>query len=246
VSSLVQGVVNEEDVNRSEKRDRDASPATILIAALSAAIAGFGTVYVSFAPPDNGRFTLWPRQQTDRAPAEPLATGMGGGASRGPLAGLNRGAMAAFVAKAKPQALPAITFTDPQGGAKSLADWRGKVVLLNVWATWCAPCREEMPTLDKLEALLGGKDFEVVAVNIDRGQDDKPKTFLAEAGATHLRLYRDPPGKLFSTVKAVGMPTTLLIDREGREIGRLVGPADWDSPEALALLKAAIAAPPSA
>jgi thiol-disulfide isomerase/thioredoxin len=244
VSSLVQGVVNEEDVNRSEKPDRDASPATIVIAALFAAIAGFGTVYVSFAPSDNGQ--LWPSKQADKAPAEPLATGTGGGANRGPLAGLNRGAMAAFVAKAKPQALPAISLTDPQGGAKSLADWRGKVVLLNVWATWCAPCREEMPMLDKLEALLGGKDFEVVAVNIDRGQDDKPKTFLAEAGATHLKFYRDPPGKLFSIVKAVGMPTTLLIDREGREIGRLVGPADWDSPEALALLKAAIAAPPSA
>jgi hypothetical protein len=103
-----------------------------------------------------------------------------------------------------------------------------------------------MPTLDKLQAELGGKDFEVVIVNIDRGGGDKPKAFLAETGATHLQLYTDPSGKLFGTLKTLGMPTTLLIDREGREIGRLVGPADWGSPEALALLKAAIALPPSA
>jgi hypothetical protein len=103
-----------------------------------------------------------------------------------------------------------------------------------------------MPTLDKLEAALGSKDFQVVTVNIDRGGGDKPKSFLAETGATHLSLYTDPSGKVFSVVKAVGMPTTLLLDREGREIGRLVGPAHWDSPEALALIKAAIAAPASA
>jgi thiol-disulfide isomerase/thioredoxin len=103
-----------------------------------------------------------------------------------------------------------------------------------------------MPMLDKLEAELGGKDFQVVAVNIDRGGSDKPESFLAETGAKHLALYTDPSGKLFSKVRAVGMPTTLLIDREGREIGRLVGPADWGSPEAVALIKAAIAAPPSA
>jgi thiol-disulfide isomerase/thioredoxin len=108
------------------------------------------------------------------------------------------------------------------------------------------PCRAEMPALDKLQADLGGKDFDVVAVNIDRGQSDKPKTFLAETGATQLQLFTDPSGKLFSKLKAVGMPTTLLLDRQGREIGRLVGPAAWDSPEALALIKAAIAAPASA
>jgi len=159
---------------------------------------------------------------------------------------LNKGAMAAFLAMPKPLDLPDVRFVDAGGAAKSLSDWRGKVVLLNVWATWCVPCREEMPTLDNLEAALGGKDFQVVAVNVDRGGGDKPKSFLAETGATHLALYTDPSGKLFSVVKAVGMPTTLLVDREGHEIGRLIGPADWDSPEALALLKAAIAAPPSA
>jgi thiol-disulfide isomerase/thioredoxin len=235
-------VVSEEDVNRSVKRDRDAPPATIVIAALLAAIAGFGTVYLSFAPSDNGRFAASSGGRT----SEPSAPAAVGTTTSGPLAGLNKGAMAPFVAKPKPVELPAFDFADAEGGTKSLSDWKGKVVLLNIWATWCVPCREEMPALDKLQAELGGKDFDVVAVNIDRGQSDKPKAFLAETGATHLQLYTDPTGKLFSTLKTVGMPATLLIDREGREIGRLVGPANWDSPEALALIKAAIAAPGSA
>jgi thiol-disulfide isomerase/thioredoxin len=234
--------VSVEDVNRSAKRDRDASPATIIIAALLAAIAGFGTVYLSFAPSDNGRFAVSPATQG----AGPSAASGGGAAGQGPLAGLNKGAMAAFLARPKPLDLSEISFADAEGAAKSLSEWRGKVVLVNIWATWCVPCREEMPTLDKLQAALGGKDFQVVAVNIDRGGIDKPKSFLAETGAAHLTLYTDPSGKLFSALKAVGMPTTLLLDREGHEIGRLVGPADWGSPEALALIKAAIAAPASA
>ena len=228
-------------MNRSVKREPDAPPATILIATLVAAIAGFATVYLSFAPPDNGRLASSVGQRADGTAGSKAES-----AAQGPLAALNKGAMAAFVIKPKPEALPEIAFTDAKGETKSLSDWRGKVVLLNIWATWCVPCREEMPMLDKLQAELGGKDFDVVAVNIDRGGGDKAAKFLAETGATHLALYTDPPGKLFSVVKAVGMPTTLLIDREGREIGRLVGPADWGSPEAVSLIKAAIAAPANA
>jgi thiol-disulfide isomerase/thioredoxin len=227
--------VSEEDVNRSAKRDRDASPATIFIVALVAAIAGFATVYLSFAPSDNGRIASSVKQGEGETPAS--------GAASSRLAGLNKGAMAAFLPRPKPLDLGELSFVDGEGVTKSLSDWRGKVVLLNIWATWCVPCRDEMPMLDRLEAELGGKDFQVVAVNTDRGGGDKPKAFLAETGATHLALYTDPSGKLFSKIKAVGMPTTLLIDREGREIGRLVGPADWNSPEAQALIRAAIAAP---
>jgi thiol-disulfide isomerase/thioredoxin len=233
--------VSVEDVNRSAKRDRDASPATIVIAALLAAIAGFGTVYLSFAPSDNGRFASSVKQDESGA-AAPAA----GAAGHGPLAGLNKGAMAAFLVRPKPLDLPDISFVDGEGATKSLNDWRGRVVLLNIWATWCLPCREEMAALDKLQAELGGKDFQVVAVNIDRGGGDKPKNFLAETGATHLSLYTDPTGKLFAALKAVGMPTTLLLDRDGHEIGRLIGPANWGSPAALALIKAAVAAPASA
>jgi thiol-disulfide isomerase/thioredoxin len=222
-----------------DKRKGHASPATIVIAAVFAAIAGFATVYLSFAPSDNGRVASSVKQGEEAAPAP-------AGKGSGPLAGLNKGPMAAFLARPKPLDLGEVSFADGDGAPKSLSDWHGKVVLLNIWATWCVPCREEMPMLDKLQAELGGNDFQVVVVNIDRGGADKPRSFLAETGATHLGLYTDPTGKLFSKVKAVGMPTTLLLDREGREIGRLVGPADWDSPEALALIKAAIAAPPSA
>lgn len=218
-------------MSKRKERDSAASPAIYLVAAIVAAIAGFGTVYVSFAPSDNGETAI-------------SGSGSSGqGTAIGPLAGLNKGPMAPLLLRPKPLDLPEIAFADRDGKPKSLADFAGKVVLLNIWATWCVPCREEMATLDKLEAALGGKDFQVVAVNIDRGGADKPKSFLAETGATHLSLYTDPSGKLFSKLKAVGMPTTLLIDREGHEIGRLVGPANWDSPDALALIKAAIAAP---
>jgi thiol-disulfide isomerase/thioredoxin len=150
--------------------------------------------------------------------------------------------MATLVLRSEPVDLPDFSFT-ADGAAKTLHDFAGKVVLLNLWATWCVPCREEMPALDKLESKLGGKDFAVVPVNIDKGGPEKAASFLKETGAAHLPLYTDPTGKMFATLKAVGMPTTLIIDRAGREIARLVGPADWASPEALAVIEAAIAAP---
>ena len=224
-------------MSKRKQRDRAASPAIYLVAAILAAIAGFGTVYVSFAPSDNGR----PGGPEESGPA---AGGpeTNGGAAAGPLVGLNKGAMAPLLVRPKPLDLPEFTFAGADGKPKSLADFRGKIVLLNIWATWCVPCREEMPALDALETKLGGKDFAVVAVNIDKGGPEKAAAFLKETGATHLTLYTDASGKLFSTLKAVGMPTTLLIDRDGKEIARLVGPADWASPEAVAVIEAAIAA----
>ncbi|MGZ5861874.1 MAG: TlpA family protein disulfide reductase [Methyloceanibacter sp.] len=227
-------------MSKTNRRDRDAPPATTyFVAAVLAAIAGLGTVYVSFGPAGNGRLPIsTPDPAASDAAAPPQSA-----SQAGPLGGLNKGAMAAFLVRSKPQELPEISVAQADGATKPFSDWRGKVVLLNIWATWCHPCREEMPTLDKLEAALGGSDFEVVAVNIDKGGTEKVKTFLQETGVNHLAVYTDPSSKLFSALKAVGMPTTLLINREGYEIGRLVGPADWDSPEALALIKAAIAGP---
>ncbi|MGH6802337.1 MAG: thiol:disulfide interchange protein TlpA [Methyloceanibacter sp.] len=224
-------------MSKRKQRDRAASPAIYLVAAILAAIAGFGTVYVSFAPSDNGR-------SGGPEASGPAAGGSetNRGATAGPLAGLNKGAMAALLVRPKPLDLPEFNFAGADGKSKSLADFRGKIVLLNIWATWCVPCREEMPALDTLETKLGGKDFQVVAVNIDKGGPDKAAAFLKETGATHLTLYTDPSGKLFSTLKAVGMPTTLLIDRDGKEIGRIIGPADWASPEAVEVIEAAIAA----
>jgi thiol-disulfide isomerase/thioredoxin len=217
-------------LSRRNEAERAAPPAIYLIAAMLAAIAGFGTVYVSFAPSDNGSSGAGAAGGAQTTPA-------GSGAS--PLAGLNKGAMAPLVARPQPIDLPEVTFVAGDGTEKSLKDFAGKVVLLNIWATWCIPCREEMPALDKLEAKLGGENFAVVAVNIDKGGQEKAAQFLKETGATHLPLYTDPTGQLFATLKVVGMPTTLIIDRGGKEIARLVGPADWASPEAEAVIAAA-------
>ncbi|MHA1516978.1 MAG: TlpA family protein disulfide reductase [Alphaproteobacteria bacterium] len=215
-------------MDASNKRKHAGLSAKYLIAACLAVIAGFATVYVSFAPSDNGR-------PPASAPDE-----LGDGTGSGPFAGLNKGAMAAFVARAEPLDVPDVAFEGPSGVPKTLADFKGKVVLLNIWATWCVPCREEMPQLNALEAELGGDNFEVVAINIDKGGVDKAKAFLDETGAKDLAFYADPTGKLFSKLKAVGMPTTLLLDAQGQEIGRLVGPADWASPEAKRLVESAV------
>ena len=222
-------------MSATNKRQRNRSPAVYLAASLVAVIAGFATVYLIFGPSDNGRV------------AESTAPAVGSGSQdeegvKGPLVGLNKGAMAPLLVRPKPLDLPELSFEGPGGETKTLADFKGKIVLLNIWASWCVPCREEMPQLDKLQAELGAKDFEVVAVNIDRGGGNKAKIFLEETGATHLAPYTDPSGILFAAVKAVGMPTTLLIDPDGKEIGRLVGPADWGSEEAKKLIEAAIGA----
>jgi thiol-disulfide isomerase/thioredoxin len=130
-----------------------------------------------------------------------------------------------------PRELPDVRFTDGSGKPLSLAEFRGKVVLLNLWATWCGPCREEMPTLDRLQAALGGPDFEVVALSIDRAGMGVVEAFYAEIGVKNLARYIDESGKAAQQLNAVGLPTTLLLDREGREIARHVGPAEWDTPE---------------
>ena len=225
-------------MSATNKRQRNRSPAVYLAASLVAVIAGFATVYLIFGPSDNGRVAEL------TAPAAG-SSGQDEEAVKGPLVGLNKGAMAPLLVRPKPLDLPELSFEGPGGETKTLADFKGKIVLLNIWASWCVPCREEMPQLDTLQAELGAKDFEVVAVNIDRGGGDKAKKFLEEAGATHLAPYTDPSGRLFAAVKAVGMPTSLLIDRDGREIGRLVGPADWGSAEAKRLIEAAIGGSPS-
>jgi thiol-disulfide isomerase/thioredoxin len=153
-----------------------------------------------------------------------------------------QGAMAAFVIKSKAEAVPEISFVDSQGQSRTLADFRGKVLLLNLWATWCAPCRKEMPDLDTLQAELGSPSFEVVAISVDRSGPDGARKFLDSIGTKQLALYADPTARMASTLKAIGMPTTLLIDRQGRELGRLTGPADWHSEDAKALMRAAIGA----
>jgi len=142
-----------------------------------------------------------------------------------------------FVIHEAPRPLPEIRFEDGNGEALTLADLRGKTVLLNIWATWCVPCREEMPTLDALEAELGGPSFEVVPLSVDRAGPEVVRKFYAEIGIEHLGLYIDASMRASFDLQAPGLPTTLLIDSEGRELGRLVGPAEWDTPEMIAFLK---------
>jgi thiol-disulfide isomerase/thioredoxin len=133
--------------------------------------------------------------------------------------------------------VPMLRFETGEGQPRSLSDFRGKVVLLNIWATWCGPCRREMPALDRLQATLGGDDFEVVALSIDRAGVDVVRKFYAEVGVRNLAIYIDTGGKALRELGAVGLPMTLVIDRKGREIGRLAGPAEWDAPEIVAFLR---------
>jgi len=161
------------------------------------------------------------------------------------LAPLARGEVAAVGIASEPKPLPELAFTDANGKPRTLADFRGRTVLLNLWATWCVPCRKEMPALDALQAKLGDETFEVVAVNIDTRNLDKPKAWLEEAGVKKLGYYADSSAKVFQDLKAAGkafgMPTTLLIDRQGCDLGALAGPAEWASEDAVRLVSAAIA-----
>jgi thiol-disulfide isomerase/thioredoxin len=136
-----------------------------------------------------------------------------------------------------PQVMPDLRFEDDSGRPLTLAGFAGKVVLLNIWATWCIPCREEMPTLDRLQAQLGSPAFHVVALSIDRAGVDSVRQFYGEIGIKNLAMYIDSSGQAASALGVVGLPTTLLIDRQGREIGRLVGPAEWDAPEMVAFFR---------
>ncbi|MGE0238931.1 MAG: TlpA family protein disulfide reductase [Parvibaculaceae bacterium] len=154
---------------------------------------------------------------------------------------LATGAMTAFVVKSERKPVPEVSFTLEDGTATSFTAWKGRVLLVNLWATWCAPCRKEMPALAALQSEMGSKDFEVVAISVDRKGLEVSGQFLKEVGATALKLYADPSTETLSSFQAVGLPASILIDREGREIGRLLGPAEWNSPEAKALITAALA-----
>jgi thiol-disulfide isomerase/thioredoxin len=154
------------------------------------------------------------------------------------------GHMAAFLVKTDRPPVPDLAFKDSTGSEIKLSKWQGRVVLLNLWATWCAPCRKEMPTLNEVQKQLGSKDFEVVALSVDRKGLEASAAFLKETGADSLGLYIDETTTSLNMLQALGLPVTLLIDRKGREIGRLLGPAEWNSAEAIALMKAALAEAP--
>lgn len=143
---------------------------------------------------------------------------------------------------ANPRRVVDLRFTDAKGQPTDMAAFRGRVVLLNIWATWCAPCREELPTLDALQAQLGGPGFEVVALSIDQQGLAVARPFLERLGATHLKAYADTFGEATARYSATGVPLVLVIDAQGREIGRRLGRAKWDNPATVALMRSLIAA----
>jgi thiol-disulfide isomerase/thioredoxin len=205
----------------------------MLGAAAVAAIAAFAAVYVTLGRPDNAAAPA--KTASAQPPAGPEAVPSGPGSNP-----LSQGHMAAFVFRKAPEALPEVKFQDGSGNERTLADWKGKVALVNLWATWCLPCRKEMPSLDRLQKDLGSDRFEVVAISVDRKGAEASRKFLAYTGVERLALYVDPTARMSAELKVVGLPATLLVDAQGREVGRLLGPAEWDSDEAKRLIRAVV------
>lgn len=133
--------------------------------------------------------------------------------------------------------VPELAFIDASQKPRSLSEFRGRLILLNIWATWCTPCRKEMPALDRLQQALGSAEFEVVALSIDNGGPAVVRRFYDEIGVRALAVYVDPASEVTGKLRTLGVPTTLLIDREGREIWRKTGAAEWDTKEVVESLR---------
>jgi thiol-disulfide isomerase/thioredoxin len=198
------------------------STAVVVALAAAAALVGFAAVYGTLGTHDNTSLpgAAAPATEKDAAAARRRAPGL-----------------PAFVYKKTPEPLADVNFVDAADAPKTLKDFRGKTILLNLWATWCAPCREEMPSLDRLQQELGSDTFEVVALAVDRTGLEAARKFLDGINVISLALYADPTTRSGSALRVIGMPTTILIDPEGREIGRLPGPAEWDSEDAKRLIR---------
>ncbi len=204
----------------------------LLLAACLGTVAGFAGVYLTGGLQRNAGVVPDPSCVNASLTAKRLMP-------------LSQGEVAAFAPNERPRRATAIDFKDGAGRTVSLEDFKGRVVLINLWATWCVPCRKEMPALDELEQKLGGRDFTVLAINLDQRGGDKPKKFLEEIKVKHLIYYEDPTTNVFQKLKAAGrapgLPSTILIDRQGCELGFMPGPAEWASEDALSLIRAALA-----
>lgn len=220
------------------------APRLILAALAAGVLAGAVAVYVSESGSGNN-----PPEKVAAAAGKDAAGGddalcAAKAARAKQVAAKAVGQVAALQPADPPQSLKALAFNGPDGKPMTIADHAGKTVLLNLWATWCAPCRAEMPALDALQKEKGSNTFEVVAVNVDVGDDAKPKKFLSEIGVQTLGFYRDPTIALFNEAKtrglALGLPVTMLIDAEGCLIAHMNGPAEWSSPDAKRLVEAAL------
>ena len=155
-----------------------------------------------------------------------------------------KGDVAAMLPTGEPQSLASLAFNGPDGKPKTLADFKGRTVLLNLWATWCVPCREEMPALNALQSSAGSEKFEVAAVNVDTGDDEKPKAFLSEIGVDKLAFYQEPTLSLFNDLKkrglVLGLPVTLLVGPDGCLAAAMNGPAEWGGADARGFVDAAL------
>jgi len=164
------------------------------------------------------------------------------GADIAALEALREGDMRKLTFHADPRPVPEAELVDAEDGIHHLSDWQGKWVLLNFWATWCAPCRHEMPALDRLEAELGGDGFAVLPVATGRNPLPSITRFYDETDLAHLPILRDPTQTLSRGMAVLGLPVTVVLDPEGREVARLTGDAEWDSDSAKAILRALMAA----
>ncbi|TIL72473.1 MAG: TlpA family protein disulfide reductase [Mesorhizobium sp.] len=215
------------------------APRLILAALVAGVLAGAVAVYVS----ESGSGNNAPAQVAVGDSKDDVACAAMAERAK-TVAAAATGQVAALLPADPPQSLKGLAFNSPDGKPMTLADHAGKTVLLNLWATWCAPCRAEMPALDALQNEMGSDAFEVVAVNVDAGDDAKPKKFLEETGVKALGYYRDSTMALFNDLKtrglALGLPVTMLIDSEGCLIAHMNGPAEWSSPDARRLVETAL------
>jgi thiol-disulfide isomerase/thioredoxin len=207
------------------------SPFLIVGAALALGVlAGAAVLYVKGQGSGNQVVALETSCAFEKAKAEALN-------------GAAKGDVAAMLASEEPQSMQSLAFNGPDGKPKTLADFSGRTVLLNLWATWCVPCREEMPALDKLQGAAGSDKFEVVAVSVDTGSDEKPRRFLEEIKVAKLAFYHEPELALFNDLKkrglVLGLPVTLLIGPDGCLRAAMNGPAKWDSADALKFIETA-------
>ena len=208
----------------------------VALSALAGILAGVTALYVIGVP--NGNTAAEVAENACSAASEKAAA----------IEPAIQGHVAAMLPAQEPQSLGDLGFNGPDGKPLALADLSGKTLLVNLWATWCVPCRTEMPALDALQRELGSDSFEVVAINVDRGGDEKPKAFLQETNIEALAYYRDNTMGVFNDLKtrglALGLPVTLLVDEEGCLLAHMNGPAEWASDDAKKLIEVALPASP--
>jgi len=158
-------------------------------------------------------------------------------AQRAEISAMRTGDMSRLIVLDAPRARVDAEFVDGDGNTVSLRDFSGKVVLLNFWATWCPPCRAEMPSIDRLAGEVAGEDIAIVPLSVDRGDTDRLRSFFKQIGVRNLRIYHDQPNAVMRKAGVLGLPITLILDREGNEVARIQGDADWDSDAAKAILR---------